>query len=224
MAATPTALWRSPGISLGPRGWQSAGMEHLGVERESRVAHGVSEVLAPAYVAAVTCLAIAWASTHRLGLALGWGAVASLFTAAVPYAFIARGARRGRWADHHVPDRSQRTVPLAFALLSVLIGLGVLVGFEGPRLLVALVVSQCVGLAVVIAVSRVWKVSVHAAAVWGAAIVLILVFGPWLAVATVPAAAVCWSRWVLRAHSWAQVLVGAVMGGLIGGAVFTALR
>jgi membrane-associated phospholipid phosphatase len=53
----------------------------------------------------------------------------------------------------------------------------------------------------------------HASAISAAAVITVLMFGPaWLPVLLlVPA--VGWSRIVLRAHTLAQVIVGAVLGG-----------
>jgi membrane-associated phospholipid phosphatase len=53
---------------------------------------------------------------------------------------------------------------------------------------------------------------------------LSLVYGPVLLAAVPVVAAVGWSRVELKDHTWSQVSVGAVIGALVAGGVFAALR
>jgi membrane-associated phospholipid phosphatase len=80
-----------------------------------------------------------------------------------------------------------------------------------------------VGLSVALAITFVWKISIHVAVAFGAVVILALVFGPWLYLTGVAAVAVAWSRLVLRAHTAAQVIGGALVGAFIAGAVFIVL-
>ena len=65
--------------------------------------------------------------------------------------------------------------------------------------------------------------SIHVAVAFGAVVILALVFGPWLYVTATVAVAVAWSRLVLRAHTAAQVIGGAIVGAFVAGAVFIVL-
>jgi membrane-associated phospholipid phosphatase len=183
----------------------------------------VSEVFAPAVLAIALGLAVAWHAAGDLSRGLGWGALMVLFTGVIPYAFILLGVRRGKWANHHIPDRAQRPAALLFGVASVLVGLGALVALGAPRELVALAVAMLVGLSVALAITFVWKISIHVAVASGAVVILALVFGPWLYLTATVAVAVAWSRLVLGAHTAAQVIGGAIVGAFIAGAVFIAL-
>lgn len=188
------------------------------------MAHLVAEVLSPIHVAAAMDLVVAWRATHALVPALAWGGLTALFSAVAPAAFIHWGIRRGRYDDHHLSDRAARPFALAVVVGSVLVGLGALLLLDGPRMLVALVVAQVVGVAVAGLVSLVWKVSLHSAVSWGSVAVLVLAFGPWLALSGLLAAVISWSRVVLRAHTVGQVVVGGLVGVLVAGSFFAWLR
>lgn len=187
------------------------------------VAVAVSEVLAPAHLAAAVGLAVSLKSGGGVVAGLGWASLVLLFTAVLPYGFILLGVRAGWWRDHHVPELSRRPAALLAGVVSVAIGLASLVGLGAPRALVGLVVAQVVGLAVAAVVSVVWKVSIHVAVACGSAAVLVLVFGPRLAWSVPLALAVAWSRLVLRAHTVAQVAGAAVLGTAVAACILTAI-
>ncbi|MGQ0841706.1 hypothetical protein [Actinokineospora sp.] len=190
-----------------------------------RFARAVTEVFSPAVVVLVLPLAVAWhATAHHLGATLLWGLSVALFSSVLPMAFILRGARQGRWDTHHVRDREHRFLPLMVGLGSTTVGIALLLVGDAPREVVALSVSMFATLAVCIAVTRFWKVSLHAAVAGGAIAMVALLYGPWSLPLLGPLALVCWSRVVLGDHTVAQVLVGALLGPVVGGAVFLLVR
>ncbi|MFI5898331.1 phosphoesterase PA-phosphatase [Actinoplanes sp. NPDC051513] len=178
-----------------------------------------TEIFAPAVLAAVMPVVI---GAHAG--AAGWGLLAALFCAAIPYAMILRGVRRGRLSDRHIGERSQRTGPLVFGLASVLAGLGLLVAGGAPRELIALIVASFAGGVVATGINHFWKSSIHAGVAAGSAVVLVLVFGPLLLTSAAVVAAVGWSRVRLEDHTVAQVVAGAAIGAVVAGVVFGLLR
>lgn len=190
--------------------------------RRTRLARAVTEGLAPAVLVAVSLLVVGATST-TVAAGLGWGLLAAAFCAGIPMAVILAGVRRGQWTDHHVGRREQRYVPLAAAAVSVGVGLLLLRALGAPAALSGLVVAMLTGLVVTLAVTAVWKVSVHTAVAAGVVVVLVVVAGPWLWLTAAAAAAVAWSRVVLDDHTPAQVLGGLILGGTVAGVVFTAL-
>jgi membrane-associated phospholipid phosphatase len=184
----------------------------------------LTEVFAPAVLAAVLPLIVGLHAASSPVRGLAWGLLASLFCAVLPYAMILRGVRQGRLSDRHIGERSQRTRPLLLGLGSVLIGLALLLATHAPRELVALVVASFAGGAVATAVNHFWKSSIHAGVAAASAVVLVLIYGPALLVTAVVVAAVGWSRVRLRDHTVAQVIVGALIGAVIAGVVFGVLR
>jgi membrane-associated phospholipid phosphatase len=158
----------------------------------------------------VTVVLTGW---HVAGLAgLGWGLVAAFFTAVLPALFIGYGVRRGRWSDRNVGERRARIVVLAFITASVAAGLVVLVLGGAPRLLTGYLAFMLASVAVLAAVSTVWKVSIHCAVASGSVAILAFDFGPPVLAAYLLVALLGWSRVAMGDHTVAQVAVGAVLG------------
>jgi len=190
----------------------------------THAARGLTEVFAPAVLAAVLPVVIGVHAGRTVSTGLAWGLLASLFCAILPYAMIWVGVRRGRLSDRHIGVREQRTKPLALGLVSVLIGLALLALLGAPRELVVLVVASFIGGFVATVVNHFWKLSVHASVASGSMVVLVLVFGPVLLATAVVVAAVGWSRVRLGDHTTGQVVAGTVIGAVIAGLVFGLLR
>ncbi|MEU8047496.1 phosphoesterase PA-phosphatase [Micromonospora echinofusca] len=193
--------------------------------RTSRwLARAATEVFAPALLAALMPVVMGLHGASPVGVGLAWALVGSLFCSIIPNSLIWWGVRRGRLTDHHIRRREQRRRPLAYGLLSVLVGLAVMIGFGAPRPVLAMVVVMfALGLAVTV-VNLAWKLSIHAAVAAGAAAVLVIEFGPALLASAPVVALVGWSRVRLRDHTVGQVAAGTVVGTLIAAPTFLLLR
>jgi membrane-associated phospholipid phosphatase len=190
----------------------------------SRTAALVTEALSPAVVVVALPLAVAWHATgHSIGATLGWGLLVAVFYSALPMAFVVRGARRGRWDGHWVRDREHRTLPLLMCLLSALAGMALMVWLSAPAPVVALAWAMITTLVACLVITRWWKVSVHATVAGGAVAMVTFLYGPWLLLLVPLVALVCWSRVVVEDHTVAQVVTGALLGPLVGGAIFLAV-
>lgn len=204
-------------------GTGSASTERGGPTR--LLARVITEVGSPAVVVLLLPIAVAWSATgHRWLPSLGWGLEVAVFSSVLPMAFIVRGARQGRWDGHHVRNREGRLLPLSLGLASTCVGLAILLFGHAPRTVVALDLAMLAVLIASIVITRWWKVSLHAAVAGGAAVTLVLLFGPWLLVLVPVVALIAWSRVVLADHTVAQVLVGALLGPVVGGVVFLLAR
>ncbi|MGC5333197.1 phosphoesterase PA-phosphatase [Micromonospora sp. DT62] len=193
--------------------------------RTSRLlARAATEVFAPALLAALMPVVVGLHAASPVEAGLAWALVGSLFCSVIPNSLIWWGVRRGRLTDHHIRRREQRRRPLAYGLLSVLVGLAVMIGFGAPRPVLAMVVVMfALGLAVTV-VNLAWKLSIHAAVAAGAAAVLVIEFGPALLASAPVVALVGWSRVRLRDHTVGQVAAGTVVGTLIAAPTFLLLR
>ena len=158
----------------------------------------------------VTVVAIGWYADGRAGL--GWGLLAALFTAVLPTLFITYGVRRGRWSDRTVGARRPRLVVLAFITASVAPGLILLLVLGAPRLLTGYLAFMLASVAVLAAITTVWKISIHCAVASGSVAILALSFGPLVLPAYALVALLGWSRVALRDHTVAQAVAGAVLG------------
>ncbi|MGW5395387.1 hypothetical protein [Streptomyces sp. NPDC003952] len=178
-------------------------------ERTARV---LTEVLAPANLVVAQLLLIGWHSTGSWS-GLGWGLLGALFCGVVPIGIILLGVRRGRLTDQHIRIRRQRVVPMGLSLVSVAAGITLLRVLGAPADVFALVVAMLVGLVCSLLVTIGWQISIHMSVAAGTVMVLLLAFGPVVLPAVLVAAGVGWSRLVLKAHTAAQLLAGAALGG-----------
>jgi hypothetical protein len=174
----------------------------------------ITEVLSPAVLVAGISLAVSWHSRS-----LPWGLVVVLFSSLIPISYIVSAVRRGHYRDHHVEVRHGRLAALGVAVASVVLGLVVMVTLHAPRDLLALVLAMLAGLLLTLAVTAFWKVSIHTAVASGTVVTLIIVFGPWLWLASPGPVAVAWSRIRLGDHTLAQTIVGALLGALASGSI-----
>jgi membrane-associated phospholipid phosphatase len=190
-----------------------------------RLARVVTEVLSPAVIVVALPLAVAWQSTgYDLAPTLGWGLLVAVFYSVIPMVIMVRGARRGRWDGHWVRERERRIVPFLLCLVSTTVGLVIMLVGGAPQAVIALSWSMIATLVVVLAITRWWKVSVHATVAGGAVATIALLYGPWYLLLIVGVALVAWSRVMVEDHTAAQVVVGALLGPLVGGVVFLAIR
>jgi membrane-associated phospholipid phosphatase len=187
------------------------------------LAGAVTELLAPANLAAGQLLAVGWLSSPG-PTGLGWGLLAATFCGLIPSGIVLEGVRRGRWTDRHLQARHQRPVPLLAGMASVAAGLAMLAVLDAPRQLVVLVVAMLAGLAITLAVTLRWKISLHAAATSGTVAALALTLGPGLLLAFPAVGLVAWSRVRLRHHTPLQTVAGAALGALVATTVLVALR
>lgn len=187
-----------------------------------RFARHVTDWLEPKnWILALTLL-VGWGVDGLAGV--GWGLLGACFAAVLPVLFIRFGVRRGAWADRHLGVRQQRLVVMFFIAGSVLTGTLLMSVLGAPAAMVALIAAMVSTLVVLMALTVVWKVSVHAAVSSGSVLVLTLVYGPWSLLGYPVVALVGWSRVTLRDHTWAQAVAGTALGALVAGLTFAALR
>jgi membrane-associated phospholipid phosphatase len=190
-------------------------------DRAARIA---SEVLAPAVLVAGLLLVVGWHAGDQPGVSRWWGLPGVLFTVGIPLAYVLRGVRQGRLSSHHIPEREHRRIPLLFGIASVTVGLLALALLGAPREVLALLAAGGVGLVVFTVVTHWWKMSIHAGVAAGTVATLTAIYGP-LALLCVPLVLLAgWSRVRLSAHTSAQVIAGALVGAVIAGTIFPALR
>lgn len=178
----------------------------------SSAARKVTYLLEPKNWIIVTVVAVGWHAQGPRGL--GWGLVAALFAGVLPTLFITRGVRRGRWVDRNVGAKRARLLVLGFIIACVAAGLVLLTVFGAPRELTGYFTFILVSVAVLAAITTVWKISIHCAVASGSVTILALVFGPQVTPAYALAALTAWSRVELKDHTTAQVVAGSALGAL----------
>ncbi|HEY8563590.1 MAG TPA: phosphatase PAP2 family protein [Pyrinomonadaceae bacterium] len=180
-----------------------------------KIARLVSLVGHPFVLLALTVLIVAAHRTHPVR-ALTFGGAAVLFTVSPLVFIIRRKVSAGQWSDHDVSDAAERRsfYPVAIAVNAFSAALFYFLDFP-PALLAGMLISLVILLFAML-VNRWSKISLH------------LIFAVYFAISLFPvsywsgafflllAAAVGWSRVVLKRHTFAQVLSGAALGAIAG--------
>ena len=169
----------------------------------------------------VTVVAVGWHADGRAGV--GWGLLAALFAAVLPTLFIDYGVRRGLWSDRNVGARRPRLIVLAFITASVAAGLVVLALGGAPRLLTGYLAFMLGSVAVLAAITIVWKISIHCAVASGSVAILAFTYGPLVLPGYALVALLGWSRVALEDHTVAQVIAGAAGGATAAALAYVAL-
>jgi membrane-associated phospholipid phosphatase len=169
----------------------------------------------------VTVVLIGWHADGRAGI--GWGLLAALFAGVLPTVFISYGVRRGRWSDRNVNARRSRLTVLAFITASVATGLVLLVVLGAPVMLTGYLAFMLASVALLGAITTVWKISIHCAVASGSVAILAFTYGPLLLPGYALVALLGWSRVAVRDHTVAQVVAGAVLGAGAAAVAYAAL-
>jgi membrane-associated phospholipid phosphatase len=156
-------------------------------------------------------------AVHSAGVVRGgaFGLLAIFFAVGLPYGLVLIGVRNGQLTDHHLSRREQRPPMMALALASLATGLLVLRSLDAPRALSALEVSMVAGLAVGLAVTSFWKISIHAAAASGTLASLATLVSPWWLLLAPLVVLTGWARVEIRDHTPGQVLAGGIVGAVV---------
>ncbi|MFJ9413024.1 hypothetical protein ACIRPT_02520 [Streptomyces sp. NPDC101227] len=156
---------------------------------------------------------------------MAWGAIVSLLCSILPFAFVYRGVRRGRYVNRTVPCRKQRLLPMCIGLGGMAAAFALLVAIpSAPRELLALVLILLVGLVATLGITLRWMISVNTVIAGGTCTVLYFVYGPALLLVTPLVAVTAWSRLALEHHTRSQLIAGATLGTFVAVAVFTLLH
>lgn len=150
------------------------------------------------------------ASTIATLRAWVWASVYVLLAIYAPLVNVFLLVRRGRVTDIDVCLREQRIRPLLFAIACSLVAwVGLMLG-SAPRELLIIAGAVSLQMAIVLAITLRWKISMHCAAAAGAATVLWSLMGTPLPMVGVPI--IAWSRVKLRRHTIGQTVAGSLLG------------
>ncbi len=185
------------------------------------VARLVTEVLAPVVLVFALLIVVAVHATRSWAEGLGLGLLLAFFAAGLPYLILLAGIRTGRLSDRHLRDRRERPAMMAIGLVSVAIGLLIAYALNTPHEVFALVAAMVSGVAVALAITTFWKISIHTACAAGTVAVLVHTFG-YSALWAIPVVLlVAWARLQLHAHDLWQITAGAVVGYVVASVVIT---
>lgn len=188
-------------------------------ERAPAWAVALSEVFQAPLVLAALLVVLPW-SAHGTLASLAWGVAAALTVCGVSLATVTVLSHRGVLTDHHVSVKEHRRPVMIGTFLLVAGFLAVTLAFHGPVEITGLLTATLAASAVVALVSPWWKISVHGMMMGGTAVILPVAWGLWGLLFIPVALAVCVSRHVLGAHTWAQLIAGSTYGVVFLGGIY----
>lgn len=144
-----------------------------------------------------------------------WLIVASIFSTALPLAYVLALRLRGDISGLLIPDRQQRTRPLLVGLGSYLMGVIALSAAGAPGLIVALMGCYASNTAMAVLINLRWKISLHAIGIWGPFVALCYGMGYRAFYLSPLPIGVAWARLRLRAHTPTQTLAGGGLGAVM---------
>lgn len=183
----------------------------------TRAARIITEVLTPVVPVLLICVLCGVHGAPRPGAGLGWGLLAGLFCAVIPFAVIEAGVRRRGFSDRQVSRREERRGAYVIGIGSVLCGAAALVLLGAPALLTWALATMVVGLLVCAAVTAAgMKASLHMFCASALGVFAALLVSPWwLLMLPVLLPTIAWSRLHLRQHTRTEVVLGAVLGAAV---------
>ena len=148
---------------------------------------------------------------HQEPSSLFFAAIVVLFMSIGPMLYILVGVSLGKFSDIDVSIRSQRLGPFLFGITSSLIGFFILLFNNAPKNLeTVLLTASTLGL-ILMTITFWWKISMHASGISGTVTFLAIIYGQFVLPAFLLVFLVGWSRIVLKRHTTAQVIVGAIL-------------
>ncbi|WGD37094.1 hypothetical protein [Lysinibacter sp. HNR] len=186
------------------------------------VAETVSEVLGPAPLLSLVYLQAGLAEGTR-GVLFALLPIACV--AILPYVALVLLARQGKVSGRFISKRTQR-LPILLAVLVLAVAVVIVLAVaRAPGSLIVVTIASTVGLTVVMLVNVFWKLSIHLAlATFAAFYQFTLLPALWAVLLLVCGLlALAWSRFVLGAHTVAQILAG-VGAGLVVFLVYLVIR
>jgi membrane-associated phospholipid phosphatase len=184
--------------------------------RKERIAGLVSILLNPLWSGALIFIILAMKPEYSRGEAIA--ILLSSFSAVIilPVLILAYLSRIGKAENIDVPDRRQRLLPFALFVLIYATNAVFNALLQLPILFQAIIWMILINTIIYGIITVWWKVSIHAAVLAGFIVFLFYITGNyalWPLLLLIPL--VAWSRIILKAHTAAQVIVGAVLGLLL---------
>ena len=137
--------------------------------------------------------------------------ISLVFSSILPMAIILAWAKK-IGTDRDISNRTDRFVPLVVGIISYFIGFLVSYFVNLSNFLTILLLCYAVNTTVVMIITFKWKISVHTTGLSGPVGALILLLGPFGAVFGILYPILIWSRVLLKKHTLAQAISGAVQG------------
>ncbi len=146
--------------------------------------------------------------------------ISFFFCVLFPFLYLVYLKRNNSVGSLDVPVRTQRTVPYIIAMISYVIGLALLIWYNAPWQLVALLVCYLGNTLFIVSVNLFWKISAHAMGVGAVVTGFGMAISPIYFTGILMLPLVSWSRIKLDMHSRNQVIAGSILSIILTAAQF----
>ena len=141
--------------------------------------------------------------------------IITMFGAILPLSSTYYLVRRGIIPDIYASIRETRTEPFLWAMASYLLGVTVLLYFNAPLAVTALMACYFGNAVIMLTITLRWKISIHTVGVSGPITALVFQLGAKMIPLFFILFPVAWARVELKAHNKRQVAAGAILSGLL---------
>ncbi len=193
------------------------GFSGQAMEKQQKLAHLVSTITNPLFVALPLFLLVALRTAPDVWHALLWWAIIAVGITFAPFLFVRRGVRQGKYSDAHVSVRSQRFIPLLFGLGCMIAVFVLLLLLHASVALLATVTAALIALLVALVITQFakYKISLHMVGAAGAVTTCCVLIAPAFLLLSPLVALIGWARWKVHAHTPLQALTGTALAVIV---------
>ena len=129
----------------------------------------------------------------------------------LPLIWIYIGVRKGKFTDIHVAIKEQRSEPFIVATVGAILLTLIYITINTPRALIALSVNLVVSGLIFGILSKIWKVSIHAASFTASVIIVALLINLHFIWLLIGLPIIIWARIKRKRHNVSQSLIAAII-------------
>jgi len=133
------------------------------------------------------------------------------FGTLLPFIMMFELSKRRLISDFYVSEKNERTKPFVGVIASYICGAVALFLMKAPTIVLVLMLCYAGNTVIMMLITLRWKISVHASVIAGSATALVYVTSMWAAPFFLLLIPVGWARVRLGAHTWWQILGGALV-------------
>lgn len=180
-----------------------------------RIARLISNLFNPFLVTFIAIVFIVLDTTSSINDALRWVGISLLLSVLPVFTYLVYQVHRKKLDSIFTESQGQRKKIYLIASITAAFGCGGMWLIKAPELLTASFTAGLAAIVVFMGINLYWKISLHAAFISAAAMILTVMYGTravWVFVLLVP---VAWARLELKMHTLAQIIAGVGLSASI---------
>ncbi|MDD4876581.1 MAG: phosphatase PAP2 family protein [Dehalococcoidales bacterium] len=180
----------------------------------------ISNILHPFIVSLLLILLLSFKATADTFDAIKWMIISIALSLLPIIIIIVYLVRSRRIKSYSINIRKERTSVYLFTSICTSISCIILILLNAPSILLAAFVAGFSAVAIFMCINLLWKISLHTAFISAAVTILIILYGSLAIITLVLIPMTAWARIVLKHHTLAQTVSGALLATLIALIIF----